>query len=59
MAILMDHLISWMIAVPFLGIAILAFVHGEESIRRIAFVITMVEFFLPLVLWEGDLNGFR
>ena len=55
----MDHLISWMIAVPFLGIAILAFVHGEESIRRIAFVITMVEFFLPLVLWEGDLNGFR
>ena len=33
----MDHLISWMIAVPFLGIVILAFVRDEESIRRIAF----------------------
>ncbi len=46
MGILMDHLISWMIAVPFLGIVILAFVRDEESIRRIAFGFTMVEFFL-------------
>ena len=50
---LMDHLISWMIAVPFLGIVLLAFVHGEESIRRIAFGITMVEFFLSLILWRS------
>jgi NADH-quinone oxidoreductase subunit M len=47
----MDHLISWMIAVPFLGIVILAFVRDEEWIRRIAFGITMVEFFLVLILW--------
>ena len=53
MAILMDHLISWMIAVPFLGIVLLAFVNGEESIRRIAFGITMVEFFLSLILWRS------
>ena len=53
MAMLMDHLISWMIAVPFLGIVLLAFVHGEESIRRIAFGITMVEFFLSLILWRS------
>ena len=53
MDILMDHLISWMIAVPFLGIAILAFVRDEESIRRTAFGITIVEFFLSLILWKN------
>ena len=53
MAIVMDHLISWMIAVPFLGIAILAFVRNDEWIRRIAFGSTMVEFFLSLVLWRN------
>ena len=53
MAVLMDHLISWMIAVPFAGIVILAFVRNEELIRRIAFGTTIVEFFLSLVLWRG------
>ncbi|MBL7019300.1 MAG: NADH-quinone oxidoreductase subunit M [Nitrospinaceae bacterium] len=53
MAILMDHLISWMVAVPFLGIVILAFVRDEESIRRTAFGITIVEFFLSLILCSG------
>ena len=47
----MDHLISWMIAVPFLGIVILAFVRDEEWIRRIAFGATMVEFGLSALLW--------
>ena len=46
MAIVMDHLISWMIAVPIIGIGILAFERDEESIRRFAFGFTMVEFFL-------------
>ena len=49
----MDHLISWMIAVPFLGIVLLAFVRDEESIRRFAFGITMVVFLLSLVLWKN------
>jgi len=53
MNILMDHLLSWMIAVPFLGIAILAFVRSEEWIRRIALGITLVVFFLSLVLWKN------
>ena len=53
MAILMDHLISWMIAVPFLGIVALAFVRDEESIRRMAFGFTMVEFVLSLILWRS------
>jgi NADH-quinone oxidoreductase subunit M len=51
MAIFMNHLISWMIAVPFLGIVILAFVRDEEWIRRIALGSTIVEFFLSLILW--------
>jgi len=53
MDLLMDYLISWMIAVPFLGIAILGFVRDEEWIRRIALGITMVEFFLSLILWKN------
>jgi len=51
MGLLMNHLISWMIAVPFLGIFILAFIRDEESIRRMAFGTTMVVFFLSLILW--------
>ena len=53
MTLLMDHLISWMIAVPFIGIGILALMHDETSIKRIAFSITMVEFFLSLILWKS------
>ena len=53
MAILMDHLISWMIAVPFLGIVAMAFVRDEEWIRRVAFGSTMIEFGLSLVLWRS------
>ncbi len=47
----MDHLISWMIAIPFLGIIILAFVREEEKIRWIAFGVTIVELLLSLILW--------
>ncbi len=53
MDLLMNHLISWMIAVPFLGIVILAFVRDEETIRRIALGITLVEFLLSLILWKN------
>ena len=57
MAILMDHLISLMVFVPFTGIAILAFMRDETSIKRIAFGITIVELFLSLILWKDfDFN---
>ena len=49
----MDYLISWMIAVPFLGIVILGLVRDEEWVRRIAFGLTIVEFFLSLILWKN------
>ena len=47
----MEHLISWMIAVPFVGIVFLAFVRDQEWIRRITFGTTMLEFGLSLLLW--------
>ena len=53
MAILMDHLISLMIVVPFIGIAILAFMCDETSIKLIAFGITIVELFLSLIIWRS------
>lgn len=53
MAVLMDHLISLMIVVPFIGIAILAFMRDETSIKLIAFGITIVELFLSLIIWRS------
>jgi len=50
MDILMDHIISWMIAVPFLGIVAMAFFRDEEWIRRIAFGSALVEFVLAVIL---------
>jgi NADH-quinone oxidoreductase subunit M len=48
-----DHLLIWIIAVPFLGIAVLAFVRNETWIRRIAFSFTLLTFGLFLILWFG------
>ncbi len=50
MSVLMDHLISWMIAIPLLGIIILAFVREEGLIRKVAFGSTLLVFILSLIL---------
>ena len=52
-SIFAEHLLSWMIAIPFLGIATLAFVHNQEWIRRVALVSTLINFGLALLLWSG------
>jgi NADH-quinone oxidoreductase subunit M len=52
-SILADHLLSWMIAVPFLGIVSLAFVQDQEWMRRIALGSTLINLGLSLVLWSG------
>lgn len=52
-SILSDHLLSWIIAVPFVGIAVLAFVRGELWIRRVALACTVLDFGLFLILWFG------
>lgn len=48
-----DHLLSWMIAVPFIGIAALAFARGRNGILVTALVTTVVEAYLALMLWMG------
>ena len=52
MTIFSEHLISWMIAVPFLGIVVMAFIRDQEWIRWAAFASTMVEFGLGIILWK-------
>jgi NADH-quinone oxidoreductase subunit M len=51
-ALFTDHLLSCIIAVPFLGIAVLAFVRSEHWVRRIALACTLLGFGLFLVLWS-------
>ncbi|WP_447970225.1 complex I subunit 4 family protein [Nitrospira sp. M1] len=50
MTIFADHMISWMVAIPFLGIALLAFVQDQEWIRRVALGTTIVESGLGILL---------
>ncbi len=45
-----EHFLSVMIAIPFLGIAIIAFIHDEEWIRRVALGCAVGDFVLALVL---------
>ncbi len=57
-AIFTDHLLSWMIAMPFLGIAVLAFVRDQAWIRRTALAVTLLDVGLSLRLWSGfDFNS--
>lgn len=48
-----EHLLSLMIAIPFLGIAMIACIHDQEWIRRVAFGCTVVDFLLALALLSG------
>lgn len=51
-AMFADHLISWMIAVPVLGIAAVAFVR-EPVILHTALITTLLNLLLALGLWLG------
>jgi NADH-quinone oxidoreductase subunit M len=48
-----EHLLSWMIAVPFIGIAALAFARGRSGILVTALVATLANVFLAVILWMG------
>ena len=50
-ALFTDHLLSWMLAIPFLGIAALIFVRDQTWMRRTAFAATLLDAGLALVLW--------
>ena len=52
-SIFADHILSWLIAIPFLGIATLAFVQNQEWIRRVALASTLINVGLSLLLWAG------
>ena len=52
-----DHLLSCIIAIPFLGIAVLAFVRNENWIRRIALAATLLTFGVFLYLLSGFKAG--
>jgi NADH-quinone oxidoreductase subunit M len=51
-SIIAEHLISCTIAVPFLGLAILAFAPGANWIRRVALGNTLVTLGLAALLWS-------
>jgi len=51
-SIFADHILSWMIAIPFLGIATLAFVQNQEWIRRVALASTLLNVGLSIFLWS-------
>ncbi len=46
------HILSCIIAVPFLGIAAMALVRDEQWVRRTALIATLVTFGLSLILWS-------
>ena len=52
-SIFTDHLLAWLIAMPFIGLAVLAFVRNETWIRRIALTCTLLAFGIFLLLWSG------
>ena len=56
-SIFTDHLLSCIIAIPFLGIAVLAFVRNENWIRRIALAATLLTFGVFLYLLSGFKAG--
>ena len=51
--VLTDHLLSYMIAIPFVAIAILLLVRNENWIRRLALSGTLINLGLSLFLWSG------
>ncbi|MDD9819291.1 MAG: NuoM family protein [Nitrospira sp.] len=51
--LLTDHLLSWMIATPFLGIVALAFVRDREWMYRTALAASLLDVVFAIMLWAG------
>lgn len=52
-AVFFDHVLSFMIAVPLFGIALLALLRDRESVLRIALAVTLVNLGLAAALWSA------
>ncbi len=52
-ALIADHLLSWMIAVPFLGMVAIAVVRERTSVLSVTLATTLINAGLALYLWSG------
>ena len=50
MTLFTDHMISWLIALPLLGISILACLRDEEKVRQVALACTLLECSLAVIV---------
>ena len=48
---LLNHLLSWLLVLPALGIGVLCFIRDRETASRIALASTLLTFCLSIVLW--------
>ncbi|MFQ5932848.1 MAG: NuoM family protein [Nitrospiraceae bacterium] len=51
--LLVDHLVSWIIVAPIIGLAIVGFLRRAEAIRWVTLGATVLTFALSLGLWTG------
>ena len=52
-SIFAGHMLSWMIAIPFIAIALLAFVRGRQWVLGITLIATLINVGLAFELWSG------
>ncbi len=45
------HLVSWIIALPVIGVLVIAFLRDSEMIRWVALGVTLLDFAVSLLLW--------
>jgi len=50
-SLLTDHLLSWIIAAPMVGLALVAFLRDDELIKRVSLGSTLVSLLLSLMVW--------
>jgi len=48
-----DHLLSWLIGIPLLGIGVLLCIRDREVANQVALASTLLTFVLSLIMWAG------
>jgi len=48
-----DHLLSWLIGIPILGIGVLLFIRDREVVNQVALASTLLTFVISLLMWSG------
>jgi NADH-quinone oxidoreductase subunit M len=54
-----EHILSWVIFLPLVGAVVIAFLRGEELIRRAALWVTLLNFAISIPLWIWFVPGTR